>query len=186
MKDFFPLKIGEETELHVLEEQHSPELFKLVDSSRSHLRPWLPFVDRYQTVSEATAFIRRFQEKASKKDGLALGIRFKGNLGGVITYDYFDWSNRATLIGFWLGEPFQGKGLMTKACSALVNVAFQEMNLNRVEIGCASENARCRAIPERLGFKQEGILRQREQVHDHFVDIVVYSMLVGDWQEKSS
>ncbi len=184
MKDLFPVEIDENLGLRLLEERHALELFQLVDSSRSHLRRWLPFVDSYHSVSAAISFIRRFQESLSKKEGLALGIWFKEKLAGVATYDHIDWENRATLIGYWLGESFQGMGLMTRSCKALVNIAFDKLRLNRVEVGCASENTRCRAVPQRLGFKQEGVHRQREWVYDHFVDITVYSMLASEWKRK--
>jgi hypothetical protein len=52
----------------------------------------------------------------------------------------------------------------------------------RVEIRAAPENARSRAIPERLGFTQEGTLRQVECVGDRYLDNVVYAMLAEDWK----
>jgi ribosomal-protein-serine acetyltransferase len=176
--------ISEGLILRVFEEPHALALFKLVDSSRQHLRVWLPFVDAYRTVSAASDFIARFRKKSVEEDGLALGIWFREELAGVITFDRFDWANRATLIGYWLGLPFQGKGLMSRACTSLVDIAFSRLNLNRVEIWCAFENTRCRAVPERLGFKLEGVLRQREWIYDHFVDMAAYSLLASEWKKK--
>ncbi len=75
-------------------------------------------------------------------------------------------------------------GRMSRACSALVDIAFSRLNLNRVEIWCAFENTRCRAVPEKLGFKIEGVLRQRERIYDHFVDIAAYSLLSSEWKKK--
>ena len=170
--------------LQVFEKSHAPALFKLVDSSRQHLRVWLPFIDAYRSVSAASDFITRFRKKSVDGDGLALGIWFKEELAGVITLDPFDWADRVTLIGYWLGLPFQGKGLMSRVCAALVDISFNRLNLNRVEIWCAFENTRCRAVPERLGFKLEGVLRQREWIHDHFVDIAAYSLLASEWKKN--
>jgi ribosomal-protein-serine acetyltransferase len=70
---------------------------------------------------------------------------------------------------------------MTEAVRALVTHAFEAWELNRVQIRVAVGNVRSRAIPERLGFKQEGVFRQAERIGDRFEDIVVYSMLVGEW-----
>ena len=131
------MRIGNDLELRSLEAEHALELYALVDSSRMHLRQWLPFVDNYESVSAARDFIRSFQERASKKEDMAFGIWFGGKLAGVVTYDYIDLSNRSTLVGYWLGEWFQGKGIMTRSCEAIVDHAFKELRLNRVEILCA-------------------------------------------------
>jgi ribosomal-protein-serine acetyltransferase len=55
--------------------------------------------------------------------------------------------------------------------------AFNTWKLNRVVIECATENTRSRGVPERLGFKLEGVTRQGEWLHDHYVDHAIYSQL---------
>jgi ribosomal-protein-serine acetyltransferase len=89
-------------------------------------------------------------------------------------------------LGYWLGEEYQGKGLVTAACRALVEHAFGELGLNRVVISCATENEKSCAIPERLGFRREGIERQAEWLYDHFVDHVTYSALASEWLTRHS
>jgi ribosomal-protein-serine acetyltransferase len=51
-----------------------------------------------------------------------------------------------------------------------------------MEIHCAPENRRSRAIPERLGFKQEGILREEMFIDGRYLDSVVYAMLEDEWR----
>jgi ribosomal-protein-serine acetyltransferase len=114
-----------------------------------------------------------------------MGIWSGESLAGIITYDYIDWSNRAVLIGFWLGKSFEGRGIVTRACGALTDLAINELGMNRVEISCAYENTRCRSVPERLEFKQEGVSRQRERIREHFVDTVSYSMLASEWKNRT-
>jgi ribosomal-protein-serine acetyltransferase len=70
---------------------------------------------------------------------------------------------------------------MTAAVRLLVDHALTEWQLNRVEIRVAVENLRSRAIPERLGFSQEGTLRKADLVDGRYLDSVVYSMLAVDW-----
>ena len=70
---------------------------------------------------------------------------------------------------------------MTMACRAVLDYAFGELGLNRVEIWCAVDNARSRAIPERLGFTHEGTTRQSQWLSDHHVDEAVYGRLASDW-----
>ena len=184
-KRLFPIQIDRDVRLNVLEPRHEHELFKLVDSNRINLREWLPFIDDYQSVTAATQFIGRNREENGIAWRLVMGIWTREILAGVATFDYIDWINRAALIGFWLGKSFQGRGIMTRTCSALIDLAFDDLGLNRVEISCALENRRCRMVPERLGFTQEGISRQREWLYDHFVDTVSYGMLASDWKNRT-
>jgi ribosomal-protein-serine acetyltransferase len=114
------------------------------------------------------------------------GIWHEDRLAGVIGYDPIDWENRSTELGYWLGEEYQGKGLVTAACRALVEHAFGELGLNRVVISCATENEKSCAIPERLGFRREGIERQAEWLYDRFVDHVTYSALASEWPTRHS
>ncbi len=184
-EELFPLQIDQDVRLNLLEPRHAMELFKLVDFNRPNLREWLPFVDDYQSIADAAQFIARNSEESSGEKGLVMGIWVREMLAGIVTYDRIDWSNRAALIGFWLGRSFQGRGIMTRTCSALIDLAFNELGLNRVEVSCAVENRRCRLVPERLGFRQEGVSRQREWLYDHFVDTVSYGMLASDWKNRT-
>lgn len=172
-------------ELHLLEEHIAPVLFALTEQNREHLRQWLPWVDDNLTQVDTRAFIEDSRASYADKEGLDAGIWHQGRLVGVIGFYDLNWTNRRACIGYWLGALFQGQGIMTRSCRALVDYGFHQFNLNRVEIRCAPENRRRRAIPERLGFRQEGIIRQVQWLYDHFVDHVVYGMLSSEWpQEK--
>ena len=54
--------------------------------------------------------------------------------------------------------------------------------LNRIEIKCAVGNNKSRAIPQKLQFKQEGILRQAELLNGKFIDLYLYAMLKEEWE----
>jgi ribosomal-protein-serine acetyltransferase len=73
---------------------------------------------------------------------------------------------------------------MTKVANALTEYAFKELYLNKVEIRAAVGNKKSRSIPERLGFFNEGCIRQAEWLYDHYVDHIVYGMLVNEWNER--
>ena len=71
---------------------------------------------------------------------------------------------------------------MTRATARLTDYTFSHQRCNRVLLHCALGNLKSRAVAERLGFVQEGILREAEWLYDHYVDLVVYSMLQRDWR----
>src|SRR5215204_1243040 len=182
----FGYELGENTELRLLEERHAEQLADLTDRNREHLRAWLPWVDASRTVEDRKNFIRGALEQFAHNKGFVAGIRYEGCLAGVISYNSIDWENRSTELGYWLGEEYQGKGLVTAACRALVDHAFLELGLNRVIISCATENKKSCAIAERLGFRREGIERQAVWLYDHFVDHVTYSALASEWPTRHS
>jgi ribosomal-protein-serine acetyltransferase len=179
----FSHKLNENTELRLLEERHARELTDLTDRNREHLRAWLPWVDTNRTLDDRKNLIRGAIEQFAQNRGFVAGIWHEGRLAGVIGYDAIDWDNRTTEVGYWLGEEFQGRGLVTEACRALVDHALEELELNRVIISCATENKRSCAIAERLGFRREGVRRQAEWLYDHFVDHVVYATLASEWRQ---
>jgi ribosomal-protein-serine acetyltransferase len=180
----FTHRIEDGLELRPVDERHAEELTALVRRDLAHLKKWMPWASERYSVEDAREFIRRNLRQAAEDQGFATLIFFRERLAGSIGYNNIDWANRKTDIGYWLAADMQGRGIMTKACRVLVAYAFRELRLNRVEIFCAVENRRSRRIPERLGFTQEGTHRKAEWVHDHFKDLVAYSMLAREWKEK--
>ncbi len=178
----FVHRTDDQTELRLIEERHADTLHALIDRNREHLRPWLSWAGGTRSAADTREFIRGTLRRFAANNGFDAGIWHRGELAGMIGVHAIDWNNRKTSIGYWLGTEFQGKGLMTAACRAVVDHVLGELGLNRVEIRCAPGNRRSRAIPERLGFVQEGTLRQAEWLHDHFGDLVVYAMLAENWK----
>lgn len=158
------------------------ELFSLTDANRGHLRQWLPWLDGVRRVDDTRTFIRAAQAQAARNDGLQLAMTVDGRIAGVIGHHHVDWRNRSTSLGYWIGESYQGRGFTTAACRALITRAFDAARLNRIEIRCAAGNHRSRAVPIRLGLREEGLLRDAEWLYDHFVDHVVYATLAREWR----
>jgi len=64
----------------------------------------------------------------------------------------------------------------------MLDYLFEELGLHRVEIRCGTGNTRSCAIPERLGFTREGLLREAEWVNDRWLDLLVWGMLEVEWR----
>ncbi|MGA3267453.1 MAG: GNAT family N-acetyltransferase [Verrucomicrobiota bacterium] len=178
----FSLKVNERTELRLIDGRHAEELFRLVDSNRDYLRRWHPWVDKVRAADGMGRIISAWQEQHAANHGFCAGIWFDGQLRGTIAHLNVDWTNRWTALSYWLDAAHQGQGIMTAACRAMVEHAFQTWQLNRITIECAAENVRSRAIAERLGFKLEGIVRGVEWLHDHHADHAVYGLLQSEYQ----
>ncbi len=109
-------------------------------------------------------------------------VLYKKKIAGVIGFNQINMMHLSAMIGYWLGNQYQGKGLMLKACKAIVDFGFNELELNRQVIRCAVQNKKSQAIPLKLGFVKEGCFRQAEKLHHGFVDHYGYAMLACDWK----
>jgi len=181
----FKLRVRDNLELELMSDAHARELFELTDRNREYLRQWLPWLDSNKYLQNTIDFIKYSRKQYEENSSLQLCIRYEGELAGVIGFHKVDWLNHSTGIGYWLSSGCQGRGIMTASCGCLLDYAFRNLGMNRIEIRCATGNTRSRAIPERLGFKEEGTVRQAEWLYDHYVDHVVYSMLRDEWCEKN-
>ena len=182
----FACHVTDELQLRVLEVRHAEEIFAVVDRNRVHLRRWLPWVDADRSPEDTRKFCQKAIGQLAANDGFHAGMWAKGNFIGVIGFHRIDWPNRKTTLGYWLDKSAEGRGWMTAASRAMVDHALLELNLNRVEIHCATQNPKSLAVPRRLGFTLEGTVRQVEWLYDHFVDHEIYGMLKEQWEAMKS
>lgn len=157
------------------------ELYALVDANRGYLARWMPWAAG-QDLAGTERFVAEAEEQLALGNGFQAAIAPGGEIVGVVGFHSIDWLNCHTSIGYWLAEEAQGRGTMTTVVRALLDHAFHEWELHRVEIHCAPDNERSRAIPERLGFREEARLRETELVDGRYLDSVVYGMLEGEWE----
>ncbi|PYZ95034.1 RimJ/RimL family protein N-acetyltransferase [Salipaludibacillus keqinensis] len=179
----FVYNIDEDLSLKLINYQDAEAIFDLTNRSRNYLREWLPWIDYVTKLEDTMNYIKECLTGFAEQKTMITAIVFKREIIGVSGYNEINWSNRTAHIGYWLGEGYQGKGLVTKVVWALTDYAFRELRLNKVDIRAAEGNHKSRAIPERLGFVEEGSIRQAEWLYDHYVDHIVYGMLVDEWGE---
>jgi ribosomal-protein-serine acetyltransferase len=180
----FRAQLRENVYLQLLEERDAAEVFSLVDRDRAYLREWLPWVDATETRDDTLSFIRSSLEQFASNKGFAAGIWSEQQFCGVIGTHKLDLLNRKGEIGYWLGRSFQGQGIMTVACRAVVTHLLGEMDLNRVTIHCAKGNEKSCAVAQRLGFTEEGLAREAQLLHGRFHDLRRFGMLKKDWKPE--
>ena len=178
------IQVDAETQLCLLEERHVEEYFALIERNKGHLHEWVAVEAYEESVETLRAFMKQRLLRFVNGEGYHLGIWYQDTLIGILDYR-LNWRGRKVELGYWIDAAMQGKGIVTQACRTLVRHAFEVHQLNKVEISCATENTRSRAIAERLGFTQEGILRQTDRLHDRYVDGVFYGLLVDEWNSRA-
>jgi ribosomal-protein-serine acetyltransferase len=178
----FRAPIDDHIYLQLLEERHAHEVFSLVDRDRAYLREWLPWVDATESVDDSLIFIKSSLEQFASNKGFVSGIWSDRQFCGVIGTHKLDWINRKVEIGYWLGRAYQGRGIMTAACRAILAYLFDEMDLNRVLIQCAQGNEKSCAVAQRLGFIEEGLAREGQLLHGTFRDLRRFAMLKKEYR----
>ena len=177
---YFP--VAEGCTLRLLEERHAPALHRVIERNRDSLKAWFAWAHGTPSEDDTRAFVRRGLLQFAHGEGFHCGIWRDGELVGSIGLHRIDWLHRQVSLGYWLDARVRGRGLMTACCRAFLDHLFGELQLERVEIRCATGNAKSCAIPERLGFRREGVLRRVEKVGDRYNDLVVWSLLREEWR----
>lgn len=178
----FKYTLNQDTELRLLEPRYAQEIFDLIDADRLRLQKWLDWVERTNSVDDTKAYRKLSLELCSQGKSFVVGIWHHGRFAGIVGLEDINAFVGSAEIGYWLGEEFEGQGLVTNTCRAIIAHAFGTLGLNRLQIRVQPSNARSRAIPHRLGFNNEGTLRQVGRICDERIDLEVYSLLREDWE----
>jgi ribosomal-protein-serine acetyltransferase len=173
--------LGDGVELRSLEPEDADTVFAAIEADRERLRKWFPWVDKTVSSAEPRAFIER--SRASETDVEAVGIWVNGELAGTIGMRVDPMGNHGE-IGYWLAKSFEGRGLVTKGCRALIEHGLHELGLHRIQIEAAPDNVRSRAVAERLGFTEEAQLREAGLAAGGYHDLVVYGLLENEWRSE--
>ena len=174
-------RIDEEIVLRELTLDDAGAVFEVVSRNYEHLKNFMHWASPDYDLVSACEFIRRAIGDRAERKSLGLGIFRNGEFIGAIGFVNFDWVAMKTEMGYWIAGDEQGKGIVSAAARRLVDFAFDELKMNRIEIRCSAENLRSSAIPKRLGFKLEGLLRQSECRGRRLHDFEVYGLLASEW-----
>ena len=181
----FHWSLGSDLVLELLSPQHAGEIHALVDKNREHLRPWMPWADASQTLADTEAFVASTIQQFDTLQGMHAAILLRGRIVGVVGMNNINYTSNMASIGYWLDEQCQGQGIVTRACAVLLEHAFTELGLQRIEIRCAPQNTKSRAVPERLGFTQEGSVSELNAETNTTIEHIVYALQVRDWEART-
>ena len=177
------IQIQENIRLELTAEKHAKGLFNAVDQNREHLSTFLPWVGQMQAVSDFDNYLKNCLLLNLEGKEVSFVILLDEQIVGRIGLHHLDIQNKHAAIGYWLIKNAEGKGIISKSCKTLITYGFQKLGLRRIEIKAAVDNIRSQAIPEKLNFVKEGILRQSEWINNRFTDLFLYSILNDEWNE---
>jgi ribosomal-protein-serine acetyltransferase len=173
------------TYLLPMDPAESQELWQVIESSRSHLFPWLPWVP-YNSDEAST---KRFVEACAAEWDAGRALRFvirdrsSGQLIGVVGLESCIHIHQSCELGYWLRQEVQGRGIMTEASAEVIRLAFENLGVHRIRVAAATNNHRSLKVIWRLGFHFEGIAREAEFCAGRWLDHATYSMLATEWKK---
>lgn len=153
----FHYQINEDLVIRQLQMSDANALFRTVEKSRGELREWLPWIETTKKPADCLAFIDLCLQGAQRRQSLNLGIFNQDKLIGCVNYNFIDWQNGSTSIGYWLDPDYQGKGVMTAAVQVLIDYAFYTLQLNRIEIRAATHNKKAEPFQNGSVFKKRAL-----------------------------
>ena len=177
MKLTFPISAGAGIAIRLPEATDAKTLFGLVAKNRERLGRYLQWVHETQSAGHVGVFLKQAARQHASGDGFHACIEVHGTVAGMIGLHRIDWPNQNVSLGYWIDEAWQGRGVITACCRAMIRICFEHYGLKRVEIRCALTNRRSCSVARRLGFGREGVLRGAYLVDGRFLDMVVYGKL---------
>lgn len=154
-------------------------------SSLEHLRPWMPWAEKEdkETLEDKIARLRLFRGKFDLGEDFIYGIFDRGEtrvLGGTGLHTRL--GSRVREIGYWIRQDAVGQGLASETAAALTRVGFEIETIDRIEIHCDPENVRSAAVPRKLGYTLDAVLRQRfYRSPGVYTDSMIWSLLAADY-----
>ena len=135
-------------------------------------------------------FMKYLIDLYRKRRGFRWIITLKEEGRPIGTLGFYKWVPSASYqaeMGYDLEKEHWGEGIMTEAMKAVVSFGFEKMELNRIEVYVMPRNKRSIRMISNLGFKREGLLRQRFfDEFGNYADDILFSMLRSDWLKLRS
>lgn len=162
------------------------EWAELREKSRSFLTPWEPLwpIDDLTRASFRYR-VRRHAEEMARDEAYSFFIFREEDdalMGGLSFGHVRRGVSQAATLGYWMGEPYAGKGHMTRAARAACAYAFEKRGFHRIEAACLPTNEPSKRLLERVGFKQEGYARSYLNINGQWRDHLLYALLETDPQ----
>lgn len=177
----FEKTVGDGVTITPLEVWHAREFAAHLDRAREHIRPWVGPRFVTDTVDGARSTLRRYATATAEDGARIYGLWDGGAIVGGVMFVVFDPVWGICEIGGWLEPGAVGRGLMSRSVDMLMQWAFEEREMARVEWRCRTDNDRSIATARRLGMRSEGVLRSSWVFEGRRYDKEVFALLRDEW-----
>ncbi|MFI6253519.1 GNAT family N-acetyltransferase [Streptomyces sp. NPDC051016] len=173
--------LGDGAELRPLEVWHAGELLANIDRGREFIGRHIALPDVIGDLEQARAYLRSYAEKRAVDGGSLHGVWLDGKLAGGLLFRVWDTPTGVCEAGCWLEPAAAGRGLVTRGMRVLLDWAFDERGMHRVEWHASSVNEASINVARRLGMTREGVMRENYPHRGVRTDTEVWSVLAPEW-----
>ncbi|MFD3542947.1 GNAT family N-acetyltransferase [Streptomyces sp. NPDC058662] len=177
----FSIALADDAQLFPLEVRHAEEFLAHMDRGREYIGEHIVLPDVATDLDAARAFLANYAQRTAADGGRIYGIRVDGTLVGGVLFRTFDAAAGNCEMGCWLEPAAAGRGLVTAACRVLLDHAFGERGMHRVEWLASAANTKSLAVAARLGMTREGVMRQNYLHRGVRQDTEVWAILAHEW-----
>jgi ribosomal-protein-serine acetyltransferase len=181
----FAITLADRAELRPLEPWQAGEFLAHMDRARAAVDPWIPWAGRSTDLDSARATLQRYADLTARDAGRLYGIWLDGTLVGGVMFVEFDATAGTCEIGCWLEPAGQGRGLVTRAATALVDWAVRVRGIHRIVWMTRPDNTSSSDVARRLGMRLDGVLRADYPYRGVRHDTEVWSLLAPEWLERA-
>ena len=157
---------------------------ELRNRSRDHLMPWEPQWSRDELSRSAfRRRLRHYHREIREDQGYAFFLFRDGDetlLGGLTLSNVRRGVTQAVSLGYWLGQPYVRRGVMTSAVAAVAPFVFDELKLHRLEAACLPHNQASIRVLQLNGFQNEGLARRYLKIDGQWRDHLLFALLADD------
>lgn len=139
--------------------------------------------DAHRSLADSRAYLRFIlrQYRDGMPSSYGIVLKATGRVVGTIGFMWYSQENSTAEVGYSLARWLWGKGLMTEALAAVLDMAFRELGLHRVEAQHETDNPASGRVMQKCGMRREGTLRGRILNKGRYVDVDLYAILREDW-----
>lgn len=172
----FTLIVDDEVQLALIEHSFAPLYADLVATQQAYLSQWLAWPPYCRSEQDFQLFIENMLHDYAEGKVLVCAMFYHGTLVGNCSLQEINRDLQKARVGYWLSQDQQGKGIVTRALSRLIELAFSHYQLEKIELAAASGNTASQAVARRLGFQQEGVISRAENLNGRIVDHVIFGL----------
>lgn len=177
----FTLSVNDDIQLALVQPSFAAQYYSLVSTQKSDLGEWLSWPLHAHSEKFFADFILHALHDYADGKSMTCAIIYRGEIVGNVSFNTINVSLKKVQIGYWLAVNYRGKGIMSTVVGKMMEFAFNQLAMQKVEIFAATENIPSRAVCERLNMHLEGVITQAENLNGRIVDHAMYGLSKEKW-----